>query len=192
MEETDWERKELERGQKIFYGVLGIIFLIVSGTLITGHFQRQYLKNNPRSVILTKEDPMEDRKIHTLLLPSKSNYSTSINFNNDAVLYFRCTGSYPEVFLAPDRVMSNGRIRLKWDEGKVEYLPWNISNTHQALFNPDPKEFVSKVLTHKKLMISFTPFYANEEFSEFRLDDEKGIGYISFKDDLKTMKSYCF
>ena len=192
MEETDWERKELERGQKIFYGVLGIIFLIVSGTLITGHFQRQYLKNNPRSVILTKEDPMEDRKIRTLLLPSESNYSTSINFNNDAVLYFRCTGSYPEVFLAPDRVMSNGRIRLKWDEGEVESSAWNISNTHQALFNPDPKEFVSKVLTHKKLMISFTPFYANEEFSEFRLDEEKGIGYISFKDDLKTMKSYCF
>ena len=192
MEETDWERKELERGQKIFYGVLGIIFLIVSGTLITGHFQRQYLKNNPRSVILTKEDPMEDRKIRTLLLPSESNYSTSINFNNDADLYFRCTGSYPEVILAPDRVMSNGRIRLKWDEGKVEYFHWNISNTNQALFNPDPKEFVSKVLTHKKLMISFTPFYANEEFSEFRLDEEKGIGYISFKDDLKTMKSYCF
>ena len=192
MEETDWERKELERGRKIFYGVLGVIFLIVSGTLIIGHFQRQHLKNNPRSVILTKEDPMEDRKIRTLLLPSETNYSTSINFNNDADLYFRCTGSYPEVFLAPDRVMSNGRIRLKWDEGKVEYLPWNISNTHQALFNPDPKEFVSKVLTHKKLMISFTPFYANEEFSEFRLDDEKGIGYISFKDDLKTMKSYCF
>ena len=48
MKETDLERKKLERGQKFFYGFLGIIFLIVSGTLITGHFQRQYLKNNPR------------------------------------------------------------------------------------------------------------------------------------------------
>ncbi len=192
MKETDLERKKLERGQKFFYGFLGIIFLIVSGTLITGHFQRQYLKNNPRSVILTKEDPMDNRKIRTLLLPSKSNYSTSINFNNDAELYFRCTGSYPEVFLAPNRVMSNGRIRLKWDEGEVEYSAWIISNTKKALFSPDPKKFVSKVLTHKKLMISFTPFYANKEFSEFRLNNEKSIGYISFKDDLKTMKSYCF
>ncbi len=192
MEETDWERKELERVQKIFYGFLGIIFLIVSGTLITGHFQRQYLKSNPRSIILTKEDPIDYRKIRTLLLPSENNYSTSINFNNDAELYFRCTESYPEVFLAPDRVMSNGRIRLKFDEGEVEYSAWNISNTKKALFSPDPKKFVSKVLTHKKLMISFTPYYANEEFSEFHLDDEKGIGTISFKDDLKTMKSYCF
>ena len=192
MKETDLERKKLERGQKFFFGFLGIIFLIVGGTLITGHFQRQYLKNNPRSVILTKEDPMDNRKIRTLLLPSKSNYSTSINFNNDAKLYFRCTGSYPEVFLATNRVMSNGRIRLKWDEGEVEYSAWNISNTRQALFNPDPKKFVSKVLTHEKLMISFTPFYANEEFSEFRLNNEKGIYTVSFRDDLKTMKSYCF
>ena len=76
MKETNLERKKLERGQKIFYGFLGIIFLIVSGTLIPGHFQRQYLKNNPRSVILTKEDPMDNRKIRTLPLPSKYNYST--------------------------------------------------------------------------------------------------------------------
>ena len=192
MKETDLERKKLERGQKFFYGFLGIIFLIVSGTLITGHFQRQYLKNNPRSSILTKEDPIDNRKIRTLPLPSKSNYSTSINFNNDAQLVFRCTGSYPEVFFALNRVMSNGRIRLKLDEGQVEYSAWDISNNRQALFSPDPKKFVSKVLTHEKLMISFTPFNADEEFSEFHLNKEKGIGYISFKDDLKTMKSYCF
>ena len=94
--------------------------------------------------------------------------------------------------MAPNRVMSNVRIRLKWDEGEVEYSDWDIINTKKALFSPDPKKFVSKVLTHKKLMISFTPFYANKEFSEFRLNNEKSIGYISFKDDLKTMKSYCF
>ncbi len=192
MEETDWERKELEKGRKLFYGFLGVIFLIVSGTVIYRHSLHQHLKNNPRSAILTRDDPMENRKIRTLLLPSESNYSTSINFNNDATLYFRCTGSYPEAVLATKRIMSNGRIRLKWDEGKVEYFAWAISNTHEALFVPDPKDFVSKVLNHKKLMVSFTPFSSNEEFAEFRLDDEKGIGTISFKDDLKTMKSFCF
>ena len=86
--------------------------------------------------------------------------------------------------------MKKGKKR--WKCKKKKCSAWTISNTKKALYSPDPKKFVSKVLMHKKLMISFTPFYANEEFSEFRLNKEKGIGYISFKDDLKTMKSYCF
>ena len=87
---------------------------------------------------------MDNIKIRTLLLPSESNYSTSINFNNDAELYFRCTGLYPRVILAPDRVMSYGRIRLKWDDGEVEYYAWNIINTNKALLSPDPKKFISQ------------------------------------------------
>ncbi len=190
MEENDWERKELERGRKIFYGILGVIFLIVSGTLIIGHFQRQYLKNNPKSVIRTEENPIDNIKIHTLLLPSE--YSLERNFNNDADLYFRCYGSKPDVFLTTNRFMNDGSVRLKWDGGKVDNFGWGIGDKDNYLFSRFPKEFVAQVLNHKNLIIGFTPYSSTEQFAEFNLDDDKGIGTISFKDDLRTMKSYCF
>ena len=68
---------------------------------------------------------MDNIKIRTLLLPSEINYSTSINL----IMMLNCISDILDrtsLILAPDRVVSNEGIRVKWDDGDVEYSAWKI------------------------------------------------------------------
>jgi hypothetical protein len=63
-------------------------------------------------------------------------------------------------------------LRVRFDEGKPERQTWSRSTDYRALFAPNPRQFVSRILKSKEFFIEYAPY---EKIAETLHFDIKGF-----------------
>jgi hypothetical protein len=86
---------------------------------------------------------------------------------NDSELIIRCAKHKTEAFINTKKVIDNGEVRIKFDQGQPLRQSWSKSTDYTALFAPDAISFARELADAKTFMIEFTPFQEGERSISF-------------------------
>jgi hypothetical protein len=84
-----------------------------------------------------------------------------------AALVIRCVRRETDVYVVTPEVVSNGRIRIKFDDSAPQHENWSESTGDSALFSPEPVLFARKMAKSKTLLFEFTPFQKARRIIQF-------------------------
>jgi Type VI secretion system VasI, EvfG, VC_A0118 len=87
-----------------------------------------------------------------------------------AMLTIRCTRGKTALFVAIDEVIDNGRVRIKFDDGKPQPQAWSEASDHQGLFSPDPIGFAKQLTKAHSLLVEYSPFQKQPTTIEFKVN----------------------
>jgi hypothetical protein len=88
-------------------------------------------------------------------------------------LLIRCKESALSVYMIArmnvEELNDNSRVRVRLDKTDAEPLNLNISTSGEALFFPDPNDWLSRLIHHDTLAIEFTPLNSSAVVATFDL-----------------------
>lgn len=119
------------------------------------------------------KDPLTDTEKVYLSLPCNEDLGYSL-FGMDKILVL--TGDQ-ELYVVWDEYLGgNNTISYRFDYGEVTTKEWILSKDGTALFCPNPEykfenfcDFVSKLLSHDRLVVGLTPYGGSRETAVFNL-----------------------
>ena len=88
-------------------------------------------------------------------------------------LVIRCKGKKRELLLATHGVVTDGTVRLKFDDGKPVTQQWDQSDSYDTLFSQQPVALVKQLVGAKILMLEYRPYHKGPELLLFQIDGLK-------------------
>ena len=141
-----------------------LIFLLI--TFFSPFAHSAYLK--------VEDDLMLDQKKISIIESSITETYNSINMPERSYLQIRCEGEKIESYIStPTYNASNNNVGIRWNTDKPIYKSWNESTSGTALFAPNPKKFISKILESETLVFQWEPYQKQKQATKFNLSDLK-------------------
>ena len=106
---------------------------------------------------------------------STTKVSNSIGILEPATLWIRCdfkndkTTNVEAFIKTPTYNADNNKVGIRWDSGEPIRTAWNESTSGTALFNPDPKKFINKLLESNTLVFQWSPYQSIPQAVKFDL-----------------------
>mgnify|MGYP001330619335 CR=1 FL=1 len=110
---------------------------------------------------------------------STTKVSNSIGILEPATLWIRCdfkndkTTNVEAFIKTPTYNADNNKVGIRWDSGEPIRTAWNESTSGTALFNPDPKKFINKLLESNTLVFQWSPYQSVPQAVKFDLIEMK-------------------
>ena len=101
--------------------------------------------------------------------------SNSIGVQESATLWIRCdfkndkTTNLEAFIKTPTYNADNNKVGMRWDSGEPIRTSWNESTSGTALFNPNPKKFINKLLESNTLVFQWSPYQSVPQAVKFDL-----------------------
>ncbi len=145
--------------------------------------KKETLTNDNNSTTVTKNnkgkwqeftniDPMTDKKVIVLSLDAEKPIYTKLSFEeNIPSLYIRCKNNKTEAYISWNAYLGidTTRVTYRIDKQKKHTLYWAVSTDYKASFAPSGYRFAKKLLNHKKLVVSLTPYGDNPVTTVFNI-----------------------
>ena len=98
----------------------------------------------------------------------------------------RCEGNETDVIVKAVRYLSSEgqQVKLRWDDGPIEYEYMGASTSGTALFSRSPNNFITKAATAQKLVLQYTPWRERDEIAVYKFTDRD-------RRDFKKMQEFC-
>ena len=120
-------------------------------------------------------DLMTDETKIVITHNSITKVSNSIGVQEPATIVIRCafkndkTINLDAYISTPSYNSDNNKVGLRWDSGEPIRTSWNESTSGTALFNPNPKKFINKLLESNTLVFQWTPYQSVPKAVKFDL-----------------------
>ena len=120
-------------------------------------------------------DLMTDETKITISHDSITKVSNSIGILEPATIWIRCnfkndkTINLDAYISTPSYNSDNNKVGMRWDSGEPIRTSWNESTSGTALFNPNPKKFINKLLESNTLVFQWTPYQSVPQAVKFDL-----------------------
>ncbi|WP_156103720.1 hypothetical protein [Pectobacterium betavasculorum] len=100
-------------------------------------------------------------------------------------LAIRCIGDNVDVFITSDKYLGadSPEVSLRLDNEPPSTSKWNKSKNSTSAFNPNPRNFLNKIMSHERIIIGFTPYNTGQVIAEFKVS--------GMSEMMNQMSKYC-
>jgi len=117
------------------------------------------------------EDRLTGEKEPAIIIKSIDKTSNVIGIEEYATVALGChdRDGLRASLMTPSYNADNQETYLRWDDGIINEETWVRSESGNALFSPEPRQFLSQLLSHKKLVMGWVPYQSSRHAATFDL-----------------------